>query len=210
MIAANDTAAFPLGTTVESATWRAHRYSDSIRVTSLRGAGKVAKRLPEFTVCGDVESIAPAVLWAVEEGASVETMRAMLTDVTLAGLTFHETEKRGVDVPAKPAITVRGELMEGTFTETEARLCFTAIHVAADFETRFARGLQMFEGGTAPAIAAEHVKASTFRQDTLTSTSKRADAARAYAWAQQNEARLPMMTLGQFRAEMSAIGARFS
>ena len=90
MTAANDTAAptIALGTTVESTTWRAHRYSDSIRVTSLRGAGKVGKRCPELTVMGAVEAIAPAVLWAGEEGANVETMRAMLADVVLAGLEF--------------------------------------------------------------------------------------------------------------------------
>ena len=181
MTAANDTAAFPLGTTVESATWRAHRYSDSIRVTSLRGAGKVGKRCPEFTVMGHVEAVAPAVLWAVEEGASVETMRAMLADVVLAGLTFCEGERRGVDVPARPAIKVRGELMHGTFTETEAHLSFTA------------------PGSRNYASV-----------DTLVSTYKRADAGRAYAWAQANEARLPTMTLGQFRTEMAAIGARFS
>jgi len=184
MTAANDTAAptIALGTTVESTTWRAHRYSDSIRVTSLRGAGKVGKRCPEFTVMGAVEAIAPAVLWAVEEGANVETMRAMLADVVLAGLEFYESEKRGVDVPARPAIKVRGALMHGTSTETETLVSFSF----------YLDG----KGG--------------MTQDTLLATHKRADAARAYAWAQANEARLPTMTLAQFRAEMAAIGARFS
>ena len=179
MIAANDTAAptFPLGTTVESATWRAHRYSDSIRVTSLRGAGKVGKRCPEFTVMGAVEAVAPAVLWAVEEGASVETMRAMLADVTLAGLEFYESEKRGVDVPARPAIKVCVPGLRATFSETEASILFVP---------------------------------GNLRDDTSLATYKRADAAKAFAWAQANEARLPTMTLGQFRGEMAAIGARFS
>ena len=48
------------------------------------------------------------------------------------------------------------------------------------------------------------------RDDTSLATYKRADAAKAYAWAQANEARLPTITLAQFRTEMAAIGARFS
>ncbi len=185
--AANDNAptTIALGTTFESATWRAHRYSDNIVVTDLRGAGKVGKRCAVFTVFAfnaeDVlDTIAPVVAWAVQEGATVETMRAMLADVVLSGCTFTEDEKRGVDVPRLPTIEVKGELMDGTFTETKALLCFS-----------------FFLDGK-----------SGMKQDTIVATEKRADAARAYAWAQQNATRLPAMTLGQFRAEMSAIGAR--
>lgn len=213
MIAANDTApvTIALGTTFESTTWRAHRYSDNIMITSLAGAGKVGKRCEVFTVGGDdLEAVAPVVAWAVQEGATVETMRAMLGDVVLSGLEFSESEKRGVDVPRLPAIVVRGELMRATFTETSALLTFSTVHAAAPVETRLARAFQMVDGGMSPAVAAQHVARKTFKQDTIIGTDKRADAARAYAWAQQNAARLPAMTQGEFRSEMSAIGARFS
>ncbi len=187
---ANDvTLTIARGTTCESTTWRARRAGDHFEVTSLVNAGKRGKACAVFTVlappCASedhMEAIAPAIRFAVENDATVEVMRAMLVDVTLAGLRFTAGEKRGVDVPRGPAIEAEGPLMHGTFTETEALVSFS-----------------FYLNGK-----------SGMTQDTLLMTSKRADAAKAFAWARANRDRLPTMTLTEFRTAMAAIGARFS
>lgn len=218
--AANDTTeptTIPRGTTFEAATWRAHRYSDSFRVTSTVNAGKRGKACEVFSVCAPyqdtdaaMDEIAPAILWAAREGVSVETMRATLADLALAGWKFSETTARGVDVPRGGPIVVSADLVGVTFTETEMLGHFTAIIAAAPLETRIARGLQMLETGGTPEAAAAHVTRSSFRHDTQFSSRTRQDAAKAYAWAQNpaNRARLVGMTLPVFRSEMSAIGVR--
>ena len=105
--AANDTSAqttIPRGTTFDGAEWRAHRYADSYQVTRTVNAGKRGKSCEVFTVCAPIrdtdaamDEVAPAILWAVREGVSVDTMRATLSDLALAGWTFHATTKRGID-----------------------------------------------------------------------------------------------------------------
>lgn len=193
--AANDTAeqtTIARGTTYESAAWRAHRYADSFRITSLVNAGKRGKSCEVFSVYVSgvsaedrMEDIAPAIFFAVRECVSVETMRAVLADAVLSGLVFEERSARGVDIPRGPAIEVVTELVDCRFTETEA-LC------------RFSFWLGGKPGG--------------MKQDTLVGTQNRKDAGKAYQWAQNhaNRSRLPGMTLSTFRAEMSAIGVRLS
>lgn len=194
--AANDTSAqttIPRGTTFDGAEWRAHRYADSYQVTRTVNAGKRGKSCEVFTVCAPIrdtdaamDEVAPAILWAVREGVSVDTMRATLSDLALAGWTFHATTKRGIDVPRGGAIQVDSDLVRATFGETEFLVTFTAIMGSPS--------------------------GRSFRHDTIVGAQGRKDASKAYQWAQDptNRARLVAMTLPAFRAEMSAIGVRIS
>lgn len=194
--AANDTTeptTIPLGTTFDGVSWRAHRYAGSFRVTRTVNAGKRGKTCEVFSVTAPIggteetmDSVAPSILWATREGAGVDTMRAMLADLTLAGWSFHEAACRGIDV-TRGTIVVAVDLVDVTFTETELHGRFTAIH------GRPAHG-------------------DTFRQDTLVGCYYRKDAAKAYAWASDpaNRARLTTMTASTFRSAMAAIGVRLS
>lgn len=193
--AANDTTeptTILRGTTFEGASWRAHRYAGNFRVTRTVNAGKRGKTCEVFTVVlpsggteETMDSVAPAILWAAREGVSVDTMRAMLADLTLAGWSFSEGAARGIDTP-RGTIVVEVDLVDVKFSDTELLARFTAIHGRPNGET--------------------------FRQDTIVGGYTRKDAARAYQWAQDptNRARLTAMTLTAFRAEMSAIGVRIS
>lgn len=129
---ANDTAPLPVGTTYETALWRAHRYSGSIEVTSLANAGKRGKTCLRLSVVQPVgldalDGVAAWIAAAVWADASEALMAEMLADVSLAGLTFCREEKRGVDVPAEPKIDVRGDLVRATFTTRDALVTFTDI-----------------------------------------------------------------------------------
>lgn len=194
MNAANDTTpateTLALGATVESLTWRARRTADSITITHLVNAGRTGKACDVLTILptgysGDDDALAPFadfVAVAVLGNASLDAMVVSLADVTLCGLEFSRTEKRGVDVSRGPKLMVRGELVDGTFSEVEALISFS---FWLD-------------------------KPGGFKQTKVLGTTKRADAAKAYAWVKANSARLATMTESQFRGEMSAIGARFS
>lgn len=195
--AANDTTETTTilrGTTLESNAWRAHRFANLIRVTSLVNAGKRGKLCEEFTaiVSGygsddeQLDSIAPGIAWAVLSNVSVESMRALLADTALAGFKFLESSPRGVDVPKRSEIRVEADLVRARFGETELLATFTAVHSAPSGES--------------------------FRQDTIVGSQNRKDAAKAYQWAQSldNRKRLVNMTVSAFRSEMSAIGVRIS
>jgi hypothetical protein len=186
MTPANDTTeptTIARGTTYESAQWRAHRYADHIVVTSLANAGKRGKRCGVFTLRGALDAVAPEVVRVMRDGGDMDRM---FTVVTADGVEHTFTTARGVDVCAEPAIHVRTDLVDGTFSPREALVRFTAIHGKP--------------GG------------GSFRQDTIMGTNGAKDARKAYAWAKDegNRARLLTMTRTEFYSEMQAIGARFS
>ena len=193
MNAANDTTpateTFALNATVESLTWRARRTADSITITHLVNAGRTGKVCDVLTISpagysadnGALAPFADFVAVAVLGNASLDAMVVSLADVTLCGLEFSRTEKRGVDVSRGPKLTVRGELVDGTFSEVEALISFS---FWLD-------------------------KPGGFKQTKVLGTTKRADAAKAYAWVKANSVRLATMAEAQFRSEMSAIGAGF-
>jgi hypothetical protein len=186
-VAANDTTPVAFINTmgaIESATWRARRMATLIRITDVRNAGKRGKMCAVFEVRGgNLDFAAPVIHEAVLAGASVHAMAATLADVSLCGLTFEAHEQKAITVPVGEAIEVQADLVRATFTSTEMLASFTALH--------------------------SH-KGGTIRQDTLVGCDKRADAAKAYAWAKSNASRMATMTLSDFRAEMSAIGCQIS
>lgn len=190
-VAANDTAeitAVARGTTYEGAEWRVHRYAHNFTVTRTVNAGKRGKACERFTASlpfgedeATMDALAPSVTWAVREGVSVDTMRSLVADMALAGLSFTESTVRGVDVPRGVAIDVFADLVRGRFTETEGVVTFTAIHGRPS-------------GGS-------------FRQDTTLGARSKRDAAKLYQWVRENRTRLVSMTLAQFRGEMDKIDA---
>ena len=189
--AANDTTEPTLSSAseIETASWRVGRGMSSLNVTSLVNAGKRGKTCEVFAVYDatteQLDAIAPSVLWAAKEGVSPAAMRAMLADVTLLGAKFSASEKRGVDVPARPELRVTAEMVRGFFGEVEFNLSFS-----------------FWIGG----------KVGGLKHDYSVCSVKRADAAKTYAWASDaaNMARLPTMTRAAFMSEMSAIGVRVS
>jgi hypothetical protein len=190
-VAANDTAeitAVARGTTYEGAEWRVHRFAHNFTVTRTLNAGKRGKACERFTASlpfgedeARMDALAPSITWAVREGVSVDTMRGLMADMVLAGLSFTESTVRGVDVPRGVAIDIAADLVRGRFTETEGVVTFTAIHGTPS-------------GGS-------------FRQDTTLGAHSKRDAAKLYQWVLANRVRLVNMTITQFRAEMHKIGA---
>src|SRR5688500_11307507 len=95
-----------VGNTFESNTWRIHRYRDSLRITSLLGAGKRGKRCEVFGVydldymeadtCG---TVVEEVLKAGKAAVSVEAMRNLVNSFALLNdCKVGERSERGVDV----------------------------------------------------------------------------------------------------------------
>jgi len=180
---ANDTAALTIGTTLETALWRAHRYSGAIRLTALGNAGKRGRKCLHLSLVGRDAELEPVAAWiaaAVWADASEALMADMLADVALAGLGYHRTELRGVDVHPEPEIDVRGDLVRATLTSREAMVTHTA------------------------------VMGSGLRHDSHLRAVKPADAAKAYAWAKAHPGALGTMDRAGFLREMDRIGARFT
>lgn len=118
--AANDTAVpttLDVCCTVETATWRAHRYMDSICITSLVNAGKRGKRCEEFSMPGS--DAAAFVVFGMLGDASVGAMRTMV-----AAHGGCETTVRGVDVPMGE-VRIHGRGVRGTFSTRRVGVVFT-------------------------------------------------------------------------------------
>ena len=185
---ANDTAsALPVGCTVESSTWRAHRYAGHVEIVDLRNAGKRGKACVELSLGGRdaaVEMVLPFVVDAVTAETSPEAFEASLVDLEIPGVTFTRRELKAIAVPREPEIQIVSDLVNGHCSQTGGVLAFTAIHGRPNGES--------------------------FRQDTLTSPEGRKDAAKLHAWLKETGAAVTTMTLSAFRAEMGLQGIRVS
>lgn len=192
MNAANDTTeptTIPAASGFDAPLWRVWRGMSAMRVVSLVNAGKRGSACDEFAIYDaseeTLDAIAPSVLWAVCEGASVATMRALFEDAAQLGAKFSASTARGIDVPKCPDIKVEGEMVRGYLSETTFGLTFS-----------------FWIGG----------KPGGLKHDESVYAHKHQDAAKAYAWAsdQANRARLVTMSRSDFYREMSAIGVRIS
>lgn len=189
--AANDTTeptTIPAASGFEAPLWRVWRGMSAMRVVSLANAGKRGKACDEFALYDaseqTLDAIAPSVLWAAREGASVGAMRVLFEDAAELGAKFSASSSRGVDVPKRPEIKVEGEMVRGYLSETTFGLTFS-----------FWLG-----------------KPGGLKHDYSVHAHKRQDAAKAYTWASDpaNRARLVTMSRSDFYREMSAIGVRIS
>ena len=185
---ANDTASpLPVGCTVESSTWRAHRYAGHVEIVDLRNAGKRGKACVELSLGGRdaaVEMVLPFVVDAVTAETSPEAFEASLVDLAIPGVVFTRRELKAITVPREPEIQIVSDLVNGHCSQVDGILSFTAIHGRPS-------------GGT-------------FRQDTLTSPEGRKDAAKLHAWLKGTGAAVTTMTISAFRSEMRLQGIRVS
>lgn len=182
MSPANDTSALPVGTTYETATWRAHRYADSLRLTHVVNAGKRGKSCAELTLIGQwIEGAVPFIVDAMRGDVSPEAMGTALVDAAGDGLRVHRADLRGVDVILAPVMVLTDDV-DAYFSPRRCSFRFTC-------------DMPRPSGGT-------------FREGTTAYTHKVRDAGKAYQWALANRTRIAGMDLPAFRREMSALGVR--
>lgn len=137
MLNANDTnkaATLPVCGTVETPSWRAHRFADSVEVVSLTNAGRKGKKCErwsfEFGYASAgreerMEAAIPSVLALVNDGAPVSLMTALMAELE-ATLEARVTPRllRGVDVaPCAPVtrVEIEGSALHLTIDETGFR-----------------------------------------------------------------------------------------
>jgi len=185
---ANDTASvLPVGRTVESSTWRAHRYAGHVEIVDLRNAGKRGKSCVELSLSGReeaVETVLPFVVDAVAAETSPEAFEASLVDLAIPGVTFTRRELKAIMVPREPEIRIASDLVSGHCSQVDGVLAFTAIHGRPNGET--------------------------FRQDTLTSPESRKDASKLHAWLKETGDAVTTMSITDFRVAMHNRGIRVS
>jgi len=185
---ANDTASpLPVGRTVESSTWRAHRYAGHVEIVDLRNAGKRGKSCVELSLSGREEAVdtaLPFVVDAVAAETSPEAFEASLVDLAIPGVTFTRRELKAISVPREPEIRIASDLVSGHCSQVDGVLAFTAIHGRPNGET--------------------------FRQDTLTSPESRKDAAKLHAWLKETGDAVTTMSITAFRVAMHDRGIRVS
>lgn len=185
---ANDTASpLPIGRTVESSAWRAHRYAGHVEIVDLRNAGKRGKACLRMSLLGRdaaVETALPFVVDAVAAETSPDAFEASLVDLTIPGLAFERCEVKAITVPRDPEIQIASDLVSGHVSQTGGVLSFTAIHGRPNGES--------------------------FRQDTLTSPESRKDAAKLHAWLKETGDAVTTMSITAFREEMGLQGIRVS
>ena len=83
--------AMQVGQTLENDVWRLHRYADSLRITSLRNAGKRGKQVLVLTVPLDLQS-------KVQKAAARRVTDAEMIDLVPSGPNVFKEYSRGIDV----------------------------------------------------------------------------------------------------------------
>ncbi len=179
-----------IGETFESATWRLHRYSNSLHITDIRDAGKRGKRCLKITLvfesCSDcqpsMETAVAMLLPLAGSNASAKTMRiaaqACKIETPFAlKLSVHEGVERGVDV--RPA---------GSRGKVEIKGVNVLVDASSDgFMVRCLR--------------------DTSNEPTLIQTNK-SGCALVLRWVRENASAIQTMTFRDVTEALHAIGAK--
>lgn len=170
--------ALAVGETFENDLWRVHRYRESIRITSLEGAGKRGKKCDEWVVITGVqmpsESISDEFVMHARRGANIQRMLQAIKEAEEIGAEVHHNALRGVDV--KP----------GNFQKLVVR----GIHITveADYDAYSIRDID--DDMNEPTCIARG-KRSIFQ---------------FYRWVKDNAKALQRMTMGEAMRAMDQVG----
>lgn len=186
--AAVRTATFSVGATHETDTWRIHRFSESIRITELKGAGKRGKRCTEISLHGGSrttpwESIAMGALLYAKRDATASKMEAEMEELTGGDDGWVKMEVRalrGVDVMPGGFEKLRMKTKE---VEIEAGYDNFSVRDLVD-KNNLPTCIPAFKGGkkSIPAF---------------------------YRWVQDNESKLKSMDYHEILRAMSKEGIQF-
>lgn len=184
------TATFPVGITLETDTWRIHRFADSVKITELRGAGKRGKRCMEISLYDSGasrttpwESIAMGALMYGKRNVSAGKMEAEMEELVGGedGFVKIETQAlRGVDV------------MPAGFKKL--KMMTKEVEIEAGYDSFSVRDL--VDKNNEPTCIPAH------------SGSKKSIPA-FYRWVQDNESKLKTMKYHDILQSMSREGIKF-